>query len=250
VADASFSWSSSNASVAQVDGSGRVSAVAAGNATITATSGGRSGTAQVTVNAAPPPPPAPVVSVEVTPSRRTLEVGGSFDFDAIVRAADGTQLQGKQVSWNSSAPSVASVDGNGLVTAKKAGEATITATSEGKSGTAEVTVNDPPPPPAPAKLEYVSGDDQEADGGKQLKDPLVVRIVDAQGSPVAGVQVRWSTDDGSLDPQTSVTDENGRALTRWTLAKGKGKGKDEQEARATVDVLPGQEVIFTATVDD
>jgi hypothetical protein len=49
-------WSSSNSSIASVSASGVVSGVNAGSATITATSSGKTGTAAVSVTAAPPPP--------------------------------------------------------------------------------------------------------------------------------------------------------------------------------------------------
>ncbi len=52
-------WTSSKSSIASVSGSGLVTGVGAGSATITAASGGKSGTAAITVSAAPPPPPPP-----------------------------------------------------------------------------------------------------------------------------------------------------------------------------------------------
>jgi acid phosphatase type 7 len=53
----SFTWSTSNAGVATVSASGRVTGVAAGTATIRATVGGVSGSATITVSSSPPPPP-------------------------------------------------------------------------------------------------------------------------------------------------------------------------------------------------
>jgi hypothetical protein len=52
-----IAWSSSDAGVATVSGSGVVTGVAAGSATITAATSGKSGTASITVTAPPPPPP-------------------------------------------------------------------------------------------------------------------------------------------------------------------------------------------------
>src|SRR5207249_2084758 len=49
-------------------------------------------------------------------------------------------LTGRTVTWSSSATAVGIVNGSGLVTGKASGAATITATSEGQRGTAEVTV--------------------------------------------------------------------------------------------------------------
>jgi hypothetical protein len=49
-------WSTSNAAAATVNSTGVVTGVAAGSATITATSSGKTGTSSITVTAAPPPP--------------------------------------------------------------------------------------------------------------------------------------------------------------------------------------------------
>ena len=49
-------------------------------------------------------------------------------------------LTGRVVTWGSSDPTVATVNANGLVTGVALGSATITATSEGKSGTSAITV--------------------------------------------------------------------------------------------------------------
>ncbi|HMH84225.1 MAG TPA: alkaline phosphatase family protein, partial [Gemmatimonadales bacterium] len=53
---------------------------------------------------------------------------------------------GRTVTWTSSNTTVATVSASGLVTGKVAGSATITATSEGQSGTSALTVTAAPPP--------------------------------------------------------------------------------------------------------
>lgn len=128
-------WSSSAESVATVDATGLVTAVGEGDATITATSGGESGTAGVTVT-------VPVASVEVDPASADLQWGESVQLTAGPMDADGNALD-RSVTWSSSDDGVATVDDNGLVTATGAGTATITATSEGVQGTATITVTDP-----------------------------------------------------------------------------------------------------------
>lgn len=52
-----FAWSSSSASIAQVNGTGLVSGVAAGSSTVSASAGGRSGSAAISVASASEPPP-------------------------------------------------------------------------------------------------------------------------------------------------------------------------------------------------
>ncbi|PYO35189.1 MAG: hypothetical protein DMD74_08225 [Gemmatimonadetes bacterium] len=127
-------WMSSNASVATVNGSGLVYGVAAGSATITATSEGQSGTAAITVT------PVPVASVTVAPASGSVPAGLTLQFTATPKDASGNPLSGRVVTWGSSNTAVATVNGSGLVMGVAAGSATITATSEGRSGTGAVTV--------------------------------------------------------------------------------------------------------------
>src|SRR2546430_15105890 len=82
--------------------------------------------------------PAPVASVIVRPASSSLQVGGTVQLLATLQDANGGVLSGRVVTWMSSDGSVAIVNGSGLVTAVAPGQATITATSEGKSGSAAI----------------------------------------------------------------------------------------------------------------
>src|SRR5690606_3502647 len=64
---------------------------------------------------------------------------------ARVEAADGSVLPGRPVGWASTDTSIARVSADGLVTAARARVVDITATSEGQSGQARVTVQNPTP---------------------------------------------------------------------------------------------------------
>jgi len=133
-------WTSSNGGVASVNGSGLVTGASAGTATITATSGGKSGSAAVTVVV------VPVATVSVSPATASVAVGSSVPLSATPRDSAGKALNGRVVSWATSDVAVATVSSSGVVTGVAAGAATITATSEGKSGTAAITVTAAPPP--------------------------------------------------------------------------------------------------------
>ena len=135
-----ITWTSSNGGVASVNGSGLVTGVSAGTATITATSGGKSGSAAVTVVV------VPVATVSVSPATASVAVGSSVPLSATPRDSAGKALNGRVVSWATSDVAVATVSSSGVVTGVAAGAATITATSEGKSGTAAITVTAAPPP--------------------------------------------------------------------------------------------------------
>src|SRR2546421_12215673 len=88
---------------------------------------------------------APVASVAVAPGSLTVVVGRSQQLVATLKDAKGNVLSGRQVAWTSSAPTVASVTSSGLVTAVAVGTPTVTATSEGKTGSAALSVGASPP---------------------------------------------------------------------------------------------------------
>ena len=88
-----------------------------------------------------------VTQVIVTPPAATTLVGQTVQLSATPEDASGNPLSGRAVLWATSQTNVATVDGNGLVSALAAGTATITATSEGRSGTAALTVTVAPPVP-------------------------------------------------------------------------------------------------------
>src|SRR5438445_731383 len=101
-------------------------------------SGGKvSDTATVTITT------IPVASVTVSPGSASLQVGATQQFTAVTKDAAGNTLTGRTVTWASSNTAVATVSGSGLARGVAAGTATITATSEGQSGTAAITVTAP-----------------------------------------------------------------------------------------------------------
>ncbi|HEV2670990.1 MAG TPA: Ig-like domain-containing protein, partial [Gemmatimonadales bacterium] len=127
-------WSSTNTAAAVVNTSGRVTGMAAGSATIRATSEGQSGTSAITVTA------VPVASVTVTPASASVAAGNTVQLTATPKDANGNTLSGRVVTWSSNNTAAAVVNASGLVTGMAAGSATITATSEGQSGTSAITV--------------------------------------------------------------------------------------------------------------
>jgi len=90
----------------------------------------------------PPPPPPAVDRVLVGPTASLLVPQQTVQLTAVMRDADGTFLNDRSVVWSSSAPTVASVSTAGLVTAVAPGSASITATSEGRSGAASISVGE------------------------------------------------------------------------------------------------------------
>ena len=140
-AQTAVTWKSSNSSVAAVTAAGKVQAVAAGTAVITATHKGSGKTAKCTVT---------VTEVKIPVSKVTLNtnaikwpVGRSGSFTATVLPTNATN---KAVTWKSSDTKVATVSSAGKLTAVAPGMATITCTAQdgsGKYATCEVTVTKP-----------------------------------------------------------------------------------------------------------
>src|SRR5205823_2108550 len=82
----------------------------------------------------------PVASVTVSPTTASVPVGATRQFTAVTKDSAGNMLTGRTVTWASSNTAVAVVSGSGLATGMAGGPATITATSEGQSGTAALTI--------------------------------------------------------------------------------------------------------------
>ena len=127
-------WASSDPQVASVGSSGVVTALAAGSATVSASSEGKTGSAVLTVT------PVPVATVTVSLARYALNVGETTQASAVLSDASGGILAGRSVTWASSDPAVASVDANGVVTALAFGSAAIDAACEGQRGSAALRV--------------------------------------------------------------------------------------------------------------
>jgi uncharacterized protein YjdB len=131
-------WASSSAAVAEVTSAGTVKAVSAGTATVTATSGTVSGSLIITV----PAPATVIASVVASPEQDTLRaVGQTRKFSAIARDAQGKVVEGAKFEWKSLHNSIATVDGDGTVTAQSVGTALVVAAAAGCSGCAADTVN-------------------------------------------------------------------------------------------------------------
>ena len=126
-------WTSSNPSVAIVDATGTVTAAQEGTTTMTASLDGVSATMTIIVD-------QQAASVTVTPASASVAVGGTRTYSALVLDGGDNPIPGAAVEWSSSDTGIATVSAAGVVTGVSAGNATITATSDGVSGNAAITV--------------------------------------------------------------------------------------------------------------
>lgn len=131
---AQIEWASSDDGVVSVDGSGIVTALAEGEADITASIGDVEAACHVTTV------PVPVERVILDVASLEMNVGDKHVITATVEPDNATY---RTVSWTSSDEAVATVDENGEVTAAGFGNAVITATADGVSAECEVEVIDP-----------------------------------------------------------------------------------------------------------
>ncbi|MCU0633886.1 MAG: Ig-like domain-containing protein [Gemmatimonadaceae bacterium] len=178
-------WSTSDATIAAVDNTGFVTGVSAGLATITATSETRSATVGVTVA------PVPVATVQLTPALDTVFVGQSTQLRVITRDSTGALLDGRAVTWSSSAPAAATVSATGLVVGIAPGAVIITAQSEGRSGTARVVVR-----PQPVGAVLVSPSQATVAIGQALR--LTVQVIDDDGTLLQGRPVQYRSSNATI----------------------------------------------------
>ena len=164
----------------------------------------------------PPATATPTPSaVWVTPATIELSaLGDTAQLSADVRDQSGQPVAGAAVTWASEAPEVATVDGQGLVTAIANGSATITASSGSASGSARAWVAQ--------EVEHIT---LPASAAVPLGDTLrlVPEARDANGHVVAEPELSWASDNISV----AMVDASG-------LVRGVGEGSASITATAGV----------------
>src|SRR5881396_1880433 len=136
--------------------------------------GWRSDTAKVAVRC-----PVAVASVAVSPASVALQVGQTVQLAATPQDTGGNPLAGRVVTWASNNAAVAPVTASGLATAVAVGSAMITATSEGKTGTAAVAVAS-----VPVASVAVTPASATVQAGQTVQ--LAATPKDANGNPLSG----------------------------------------------------------------
>lgn len=132
--------------------------------------------------------PGPAASIDITPGAATLVAGQTLRATARVLSATGDRRPDR-VSWSSSTPAVATVSPAGLLTAKKAGTTTITATVGSIKRSATITV-------APGALATLTLTPSNVDArtGDVLR--FTVTATNAAGKPIANLTPTWSFSPG------------------------------------------------------
>jgi len=226
-------WSTSDAAVASVNSGGLVTGVAAGAATVTATSEGQTGTSAVTVST------VPVASVSVSPASASLQTGQTVQLTATPKDASGNPLSGRAVNWSTSNATVATVSSTGLVTGGgAAGSATITATSEGHSATSAISVTSVP-------VASVSVTPASASLSTGRTTQLTATPRDASGNPLSGRAVSWTTSNGAVATVSSSGLVTGAAAGS-AMITATSEGQSGTSAVTVVLPNPGDSTLGSA----
>ena len=185
-------WSSSNPSIVEVDAeTGIVTGKGDGSATITVTVDGKSASAQVKVLYVKPQ------TVSINPTSKTLVLNDTCLLNVLTTPAEVTY---PEITWSSSNSSVASVDENGIVTAKGLGSATISAKVDGVVGTSTITVSEFPP---------ITGFELSASATEvAINKSITLSIKNLEPSGASYGDIKWSIDNTSM-ATISVNKTNG-----------------------------------------
>ena len=187
---------------------------------------------------------------------QTGHVGLALDDRLVVEVTDGfgNPVAGVPITWEAAgggsvSETVVETDEDGRSRVERTlgptvGQQTTLASSEGLAGSPVIFVHTAVAGDA-SRLTVEAGNDQTGEVGTLLPADLVVRLVDSEGNGVPNTAVTWvaATGGGSVDPQNTTTDGEGRASTRWTLGATLG----EQRADAVVSGVGVASFRATAT---
>ena len=183
-------WGTSDQRVLSVDSvAGRVTAVGAGDATVTATA------AQVTV-AVPIKVLERVAVVQISPGLAIVGSGETIQLSAVLLDRNGEALSSRSIAWASSDSAVVSVTAAGLVVTRRhldpgAKSAVISATAEGRSGMATLRVS-------AISVQSLRIEQPSPEGISGDTSALTAVALDSLGNVLTGRTVRWSTPDTAI----------------------------------------------------
>jgi uncharacterized protein YjdB len=184
----------------------------------------------------------PVAAISVDLPAASLIAGQTELGTATPRGPNGAPLANRIVSWQSSSAAVASVTDAGLITAVAPGAATITATSEGVSGQASMSVLAPPPVPvANVSVSLASG---SLNPGQTTQATAIPR--DANNNVLTGRAVSWASGNNSIATVSAsgVVTAVGVGSTQIT-ASSEGQSGSATLAVATAPPVPVASVSVT-----
>lgn len=221
LAGATLRWRSVDSSIAAVDSGGVVVARAPGRTSIEVSV--RQVTARATIHVVQRPASITLVG----DSAVRLADGDTLRLLAQAQDARGHRVLGLLPRWETADSAVLSVDSLGLARALAPGRAYVRVSAADQQARLRVDVA-----LAPAALVLQSGEGQRALAGRRLPDPVVVQVRARAGQPVPGAVVVLEAEDGGgrVEPDTAVSDADGRVRVAWLLSPR--AGVQHLEARA------------------
>lgn len=177
-----------------------------------------------------------VASVDVTPSSVSLLVGATQQLAAAARTSAGALVPGKTASWASSNTAAATVDISGLVRGVGTGTATITATIDGRIGSAAVTV-------AAVPVAAVTLTPASLVLGVSATATITAVASDAAGNALTGRTVTWTSSNAAVATVSAGGVVSGVAIGSAVItATSEGRS-----ASATVIVTPNSAITFSVS---
>ena len=146
--------------------------------------------------------------------------GAQQPLDARALDARGHIVTGRGAVWASADTAVLAIDAKGIAHATGPGRTTVTATIDGFSASlpAEVSL-------MASSFKTLGATDLRAPAGTRMQEPIQVMVYSRSGRPVSDVRVTFvaAADEGSAEPDRTVTDKSGRARAFWTLGTHAGR---------------------------
>jgi len=138
-------------------------------------------------------PDAAVATVSVSPPAVALDRGATLQLTAVLKNGSGGVLLGRSIVWSSDDASKATVSATGVVAGLGTGTVVVRATAEGKTGRAEITVNEPT-----RVVERVAMNTAAERIEEGATFQLVATPYDASNNVVEGRGIHWTSSDGSV----------------------------------------------------
>ena len=224
------SWSGSDPSVFEINADGTATSIGNGQGIVTASFQELSATASVTVQQ------APSELRQAGGSDQRARAGRTLPEPVVVKLVDtgGSPVEGATVTFTpgeghgTAEPVAVESDSAGLAQTAwtlgpTAGPQSLAASVAG-GPSAQIGAVALAPEETVAVVEQAGGSDQRARAGRTLPEPVVVKLVDAGGSPVEGATVTFTPGEGhgTAEPVAVESDSAGLAQTTWTLGSVTG----------------------------
>jgi hypothetical protein len=241
LADRTITWSVVNPAgatrTANISPSGTLTGVYPGDADVTVSIDGLTATLRLRVIAA---------RVAIQSSNTAALVGGTMPLTANVLAADKSVLPNVPVTWNTSDPTVATVDANGVLKGVGPGLATITATGGGASGSAPIHVTTATLSVEPNGSEVLPGETKQLSAGNAI-GPVTWETSDAAVATVSSTGLVTARGPGTAVITASAVSVFGTQRGTATIIV---KTANQSVPPESGEIYESEPVPFTATARD